>query len=67
MSKPSYTLYGGESEDGRGAGKYIGRTTDKDKAIKHFKKVSSNPYSTGRVVIQTDTSETVVWRLEDFQ
>lgn len=51
-----YILFGGTSEDGRGRGTYIGRTTDKTVAKKHYEHCRKDPYSTGRVVIYTDTS-----------
>ena len=60
-----YLLYDGSSPDGRGAGNYIGRTTDKKVAKAHFKKCAEDPYSTGGVTIVTDTK---AWRAcrEDF-
>ena len=61
MMETWYLLYGGESEDGRGSGKYIGRTTDKTVAEKHFKQCRKNPYSTGKVQIVTDTSSEVAY------
>lgn len=61
-----YILYGGESEDGRGPGRYIGRTTDKEKARKHFLKTEKNPYSTGCVIVQTGKTETIVLKEDDL-
>lgn len=52
-----YLLYGGESEDGMGNGKYYARTTDKNVAKQHWDKVKRNPYSVGKVVAVTDTKE----------
>jgi hypothetical protein len=49
-----YLLYDGSSEDGRGQSDYVGRTTHKEIARKHHKKVRSNPYSTGKVMIAND-------------
>ncbi len=49
-----YLLYGGSSEDGRGPGKYIGRTTESDVAFKHARECASDPYSTGYVIALTD-------------
>lgn len=49
-----YLLFDGSSPDGRGEPKYIGRTTSKTIAKKHFKEVESNPYSTGKVMIAND-------------
>ena len=49
-----YLLFDGSSPDGRGEPKYTGRTTHKAVAKKHFKKVDSNPYSIGRVMIASD-------------
>jgi len=52
MTEPTlFLLYSGTSEDGRGSANYSGRTTDKAKAKKHYDKCSSNPYSTGYVLI----------------
>jgi hypothetical protein len=50
-----YLLYDGHSEDGSGQGHYAQRTTDKTVARKHYEKCKKNPYSTGKVVIVTDT------------
>lgn len=49
-----FLLYDGQSEDGRGSGQYIGRTTDKEYAKSHYDRVTKNPYSTGNVVVVTD-------------
>lgn len=49
-----YLLFDGSSPDGRGEPKYVGRTTSKALAQKHFKEVESNPYSTGKVMIAND-------------
>lgn len=51
-----YLLFDGSSPDGRGEPKYVGRTTHKALAKKHFKKIDSNPYSTGKVLIANDFS-----------
>lgn len=51
-----YLLFDGSSEDGRGEPKYIGRTTSKEIAKKHFMKVNRSPYSTGKVMIADDFS-----------
>lgn len=50
-----YLLYGGESADGMGSGRYVGRTTDPKEAKKHYLECVKNPYSTGSVMIVTDT------------
>lgn len=49
-----FLLFDGNSPDGRGQPKYVGRTTDEKTAAEHYAKVSSNPYSTGEVVVVTD-------------
>lgn len=49
-----YLLFDGSSPDGRGEPKYVGRTTHKEEAKKHFNKVESSPYSTGKVMIAND-------------
>jgi len=54
---PWYLLYDGSSPDGMGHGYYCGRTTDPEVAKAHFLKVWSDPYSTGKVTIITDTKE----------
>ncbi len=56
MSEPWFLLFGGSSPDGRGEGKYIGRTTDPKAAAWHWRKVHADPYSTGYVLIVTDKS-----------
>lgn len=48
-----FLLWDGQSPDGRGDGKYIGRTTDKRKAVAHLKRVNGSPYNCGKVVICT--------------
>lgn len=50
-----FLLWDGQSPDGRGDGKYIGRTTDKRKAVAHLKRVNGSPYNCGKVVICTGT------------
>ena len=50
-----YALFGGESADGRGTPRYVGRTVNFSTAKAHYLRVANNPYSTGRVVILTDT------------
>lgn len=50
-----YLLYGGESEDGRGIGRYAGRTTNPQTALDFYRKhISNNPHSCGRVELITD-------------
>jgi hypothetical protein len=51
-----FLLFSGQSADGNGQPKYIGRTLDKKIALKHYKQCKKNPYSTGCVKIVTDTS-----------
>lgn len=47
---PWFILYGGDSEDGRGFGKYIGRTVFPGTALTHYRKyIKNNPYSVGYV------------------
>lgn len=48
---------GGSSADGRGDGKYIGRTTDPVVAKAHAKKCEKNPYSTGYVLRVDDETQ----------
>lgn len=49
-----YLLFDGSSPDGRGEPDYVGRTSHKESAKKHYKKVSKSPYSTGKVMIAND-------------
>lgn len=49
-----YLLFEGSSAYGRGEPNYVGRTSHQAQAYKHFKKVSGNPYSTGKVMIAND-------------
>lgn len=49
-----YLLFDGSSPDGIGDPDYIGRTTHKEIAFKHFKEAADNPYSTGKVMIAND-------------
>lgn len=66
-SEPWFLLYDGASMDGYGPGTYIGRTTDPEQALKHFRKIEKNYRSTGGVVIITDDKEYTAWRELDFQ
>ena len=52
-----YLLYDGDSVDGRGGARYVGRTTDRKQAEAHYHKCAKNPYSTGYVLIITDKRE----------
>lgn len=67
MADPWFLLYGGTSVDGRGPGEYVGRTTDKQKAIKRFREVRKSPYSVGYVEIITDRSVTRAFQERDFE
>ena len=49
-----YLLFDGTSVDGRGHASYTGRTTNPVKALNHYQRCM-NPYSTGYVIILTDT------------
>jgi hypothetical protein len=62
-----YLLYDGQSTDGRGHAKYLTRTTDKQIAEMHYRKIIKNPYSNGYVVILTDKTEKIVSSLNDFK
>ena len=53
-----FLLFDGNSPDGMGSSDFIKRTTDKELAIAHYKMTSKNPYSTGKVIIITDTIHT---------
>ena len=61
-----FLLYNGESEDGRGSGKYCTRTTDVNVAKQHWVEIKNNPYSTGKVVAVTDTKEKCIWADYDW-
>lgn len=56
MTETWFLLFDGSSPDGRGPGQYIGRTTDVKAATWHFRKVDGDPYSTGYVLIVSDTA-----------
>lgn len=62
-----YLLFGGSSVDGRGEGKYIGRTLNRNEAIAHFYQCNSDPYSTGYVLIISDEVHRRAIYLEDFK
>ena len=66
MDKTWYLLYDGNSADGRGTGSYMGRTLNQQEARKHYDKCMSNPYSTGKVVIVTDTTERLAGQDTDW-
>ena len=56
MTTEWYLLYGGASADGRGEGVYKGRTEIKSRAFTFYcEHIKDNPYSTGKVMIVTDT------------
>lgn len=44
-----YLLYEGQSEDGRGKGRFYKATKDTKVALAHYKEVKKNPYSVGSV------------------
>lgn len=62
-----FLLYDGTSPDGRGHPKYIGRTTDLEKALKHFQKCAHSPNSIGEVKIINDKHERTVLFASDFK
>lgn len=50
-----FLLFDGQSTDGSGEPKFIGRTSHEKEALSHFRKVQKGqPYSTGKVMIVTD-------------
>jgi hypothetical protein len=49
-----FLLFDGTSPDGRGQPHFVGRTTDKDRACRHYNRCKKDPYSTGDVRIATD-------------
>ena len=61
-----YLLYAGVSEDGMGQPNYVGRTTDIDEAKEHYKKVTSSPYSTGKVIAVTDKAVVRIFSDRDW-
>jgi len=62
-----YLLFGGSSVDGRGEGKYQGRTLSKKEAIDHFQQCNSDPYSIGYVlIVKSDICRRAIY-LEDFE
>jgi hypothetical protein len=61
-----FLLYGGSSTDGRGEPKFEGRTTDKKKAIKFFKRDGGSPYSLDEVKVVTDKSIHTVRDISEF-
>lgn len=67
MKETWFLLFGGDSVDGMGSPKYIGRTTDPLVAKKHFRQIKKNPYSTGKVIICDDSKHVGVFRLEDIK
>lgn len=61
-----FLLFGGSSVDGRGQGAYVGRATDVTIARQHYMRVQHDPYSTGYVMIVTDTAMKRVINLGDL-
>lgn len=51
-----YLMFDGSSEDGRGQPNYVGKTNSKTTAKKHHNKCKNNPYSTGRVMVASDSA-----------
>ena len=60
---PVYIIYDGQSVDGCGYPRFKEATYDKEVAKKAYKRISSNPYSTGHVVILNAKSE--VWACDN--
>lgn len=52
--KTWFLLFDGSSPDGRGQPAFVGRTTNKAKARKHYEACRKDPYSTGNVRIATN-------------
>lgn len=50
-----FVLYDGTSYNGIGEGTFMCRTKDKELAKQHYIHCTNNPYSTGKVMIITDT------------
>ena len=63
MTETWYLLYGGNSLDGLGPGKYVGRTSNVLVAAKHYIKISKNPYATGYVQVITDEESVLYSRI----
>jgi len=61
-----YLLYAGVSEDGMGEPGYVGRTTDIKEAKKHYEEVTSDLYSTGKVIAVTDKTEVRIFSDRDW-
>lgn len=54
MGEVWYLLYQGESCDGRGAAKFVGRTTSLSEACEHMRNVQKSPYRFGHVLRVTN-------------
>lgn len=67
MTTRWFLLYGGSSADGAGPGGYIGRTEDPEAVKSHLAKIEADLYSTGYVVIVTDSDMRAVRTLKGFK
>lgn len=67
MTETWYILYTGTSEDGAGPGKYAERTTSAAKALRHFARCAGNPYSTGYVLVVTDSYAKIAFSAADIK
>lgn len=57
-----YLLFRGDSVDGTGEGDYIGRTTKKTEAIKHFRSIAKHFHAVGHVLVVTDLKQFRLFR-----
>ncbi len=57
-----FLLFAGTSTDGTGQPDFVGRTTDKAKARKHYEACRKSPYDTGKVMYVTERRfDLVTW------
>lgn len=61
-----FLLYSPTVSDIMGNGKYVGRTTNKEQARKHWRECMSDPYNIGKVVYITDNKRDEVREAADW-
>lgn len=61
-----FLLYDGIDQYVVSQGRYIGRTTDKDKAREHWEKSKDNPYNIHQVVYITDDKRDIIREDSDW-
>jgi hypothetical protein len=61
-----YVLMDGHTEDGSGRPHFVGRTIDKEVAVKHLIHCRTSAYNVGNVIVYTETGQKQVRNAQDL-